>query len=354
VGDVARKSFVATVVAVAVVVSAIALWHIKVLVALILLAVIIASAMRPGVEWLQRHRIPRPVGVAVHYVGFVLVICLLLWLIVPRALNQVEHALGGSIPTSSEDAAKAAKHTTGIKHDILVGLQRRLERLPRGTKLIHPAVAYGRTALEVLVAVFFTFAVGAYWIFEKAKAQQLVTRLSKQQNRQRIVDTWDLIDAKLGAFVRGQLLMITLVSTVLSLGFWAISLPYWLLIGVAAGVFEIVPVVGPLAAGLLAIGAGLTASWHTAAFAAAIVYGFRLVQDYVIGPKVLGHAVGISPLVVLVTVTSVGLLFGGPYVLLATPTAAILATIVDVVVLKKDPADEEVPAVIFTPSEEKG
>ena len=148
--------------------------------------------------------------------------------------------------------------------------------------------------------------------------------------------------------------MITLVSTVLSIAFWAIGLPYWLLIGVAAGLLEIVPVIGPLAAGLVAIGAGLTVSWQLAALAAAIVYGFRLVQDYVIGPRILGHAVGLSPLVVLVTVTSVGLLLGGPYVLLATPAAAILATLVDVLVLNKDPAEEDVPALIFTPKEEAG
>jgi predicted PurR-regulated permease PerM len=353
VGETARKSFIATLVGLGVVVGAFALWHLKVLVALLLLAIIIASAMRPGVEWLRGHRVPRPLGVAVHYIAFLGVIALLLWLIVPRALDQIDAALGG-IPTSAEDVEPAVKHSTGIKHEILLGLQHRLDRLPHGGGLIHPAVAYGRTALEIFVAIFFTFAIAAYWIFEKGRAQDLVTRLAKRHNRKRIVDTWDLIDAKLGAFVRGQLLMITIVSTVLSLGFWAIGLPYWLLIGVAAGILEIVPVVGPLAAGLVAIGAGLTVSWHTAALAAAIVYGFRLVQDYVIGPKVLGHAVGLSPLVVLVTVTSVGLLLGGPYVLLATPIAAILATVIDVVVLDKDPAKEDVPALIFSPKEEAG
>jgi predicted PurR-regulated permease PerM len=62
---------------------------------------------------------------------------------------------------------------------------------------------------------------------------------------------------------------------------------------------------------------------------------------------VLGHAVGLSPLIVLVTVSSIGLLFGGFYVLLATPFAAVLATLLDVIVLDKDPADEEVPRLIF-------
>ena len=77
------------------------------------------------------------------------------------------------------------------------------------------------------------------------------------------------------------------------------------------------------------------------------VFGLRLIQDYVVGPRVLGHAVGLSPLIVLVTVSSIGLLFGGFYVLLATPFAAVLATLIDVAVLDKDPAEEEVPKLIF-------
>jgi predicted PurR-regulated permease PerM len=142
--------------------------------------------------------------------------------------------------------------------------------------------------------------------------------------------------------------MITFVSTVLSIAFWAIGLPYWLLLGVFAGIVEIVPVVGPLFAGVAAILAGLTVDVHTAALAAAAVFGLRLLQDYIIGPRVLGHAVGLSPLIVLVTVSSIGLLFGGFYVLLATPFAAVLATLLDVIVLDKDPAEEEVPKVIFS------
>jgi predicted PurR-regulated permease PerM len=335
-GDTARKSFVAATVTVAVVAMALALWHLKVLVALLLLALIISSAMRPGVEWLHRHRIPRGVGVLVHYLAFLLVIAFLLWLIVPRALDQVESAIG-TIPTSAQDVAQAAKRSHGIKHEILVGLQHRLERLPQGTGLIHPAVTYGRQALEILVGIFFTFAVAAYWIFEKERAQTLILTLAKREKRRVIRDTWDLIEGKLGAFVRGQLVMITFVSTV----------PYWLLLGVFSGIVEIVPVVGPLFAGVAAILAGLTVDVHTAALAAVAVYGLRLIQDYIVGPRVLGHAVGLSPLIVLVTVSSIGLLLGGFYVLLATPFAAVAATLVDVIVLDKDPADEEVPKLIF-------
>jgi predicted PurR-regulated permease PerM len=73
----------------------------------------------------------------------------------------------------------------------------------------------------------------------------------------------------------------------------------------------------------------------------------RQLQDYVIAPRVMGHAVGLSPLVVLVSVVAVGYLLGPIWVLIATPIAAVVATLVDVVVRGRDPAEEEAPTVLF-------
>ena len=104
--------------------------------------------------------------------------------------------------------------------------------------------------------------------------------------------------------------------------------------GVFAGVVEIVPVIGPLTAGALAVGVGLTESWHLALTAAVVVVAVRLLEDYLVIPNVLGDAVGLSPLVVLVSVTATAILFGGWAVLLAIPLAAVLATLVSVIVLE--------------------
>jgi predicted PurR-regulated permease PerM len=68
-------------------------------------------------------------------------------------------------------------------------------------------------------------------------------------------------------------------------------------------------------------------------------------------PRVLGHAVGLTPLTVLVAVTAMGILFGGFAVLLAIPFAAVLATVVDVVVRHRNPAEEDTPAVLFAARE---
>jgi len=345
-----RKAFIASAVAVAVVLGALALWKLRVVIALLFLALVISAAMRPGVEWLAARGVPRTLGVLIHYLGLLLVVGVLLWQIVPHAVSQVQEAIG-NVPTTHAEIAREAKHSSGIKHDILVGLDKRLRNLPAGTSLIHPAITIGKKALEALVGVFFTFAVAAYWIFERDRAMDLLTGAVALRHRKRVRDTWILIDQKLGAFVRGQLLMIVFVSTVLSLAFWGIGLPYWLLLGVFAGLVEMVPVVGPLAAGVLAVGVAATQSWEQAILAVIAVYGLRLLQDYVINPHVLGHAVGLSPLIVLVTVSVMGILLGGAYVILSVPVAAVFATLIDVFVRNRDPAKEDVPAVIFPAKE---
>ena len=345
-GQTARKAFVSTIVVVAVVAGALALWKLKIVIALVFLGLIVAAAMRPGVERLASKGIPRPAGVFIHYLALAGAIALLLWIVVPRAVDQVSQALG-SVPTSRQELKQQAKHSTGIKHQLLVGVQKRLKKLPSAGDVLHGAVAIGIKAFEVLVGILFVFATAAYWIFERERAIRLVVSLVPRNHRRVVRDTWELIDLKLGAFVRGQLLLIAFVATVLSVCFWAIGVPFWLLLGISAGIVEIVPVIGPLAAGALAIGVGLTQSLEIGIAAGVAVLVVRLLEDYIVIPRVMGHVTGISPLLVLVGVTAIGLLFGGFYVLLATPLLAVLVTLVDVVVRHRDPAEEDVPAVLF-------
>ena len=291
----ARKSFVVTSVAVLTVVGFVAIWKLKVLVALLFLSFMLASAMRPGVERLAVYRVPRTAGVLLHYAVIAVLIGLLLWQVVPNLLSQVEHAIG-NVPQTRQNLKQAANNSTGIKHDILVGLQNELKKLPKAGSFVHTALDAGRKAVEILVAIFFVLASAAYWIHERERAEGLVVSLLPRARRQHVKDTWDLVELKLGAYVRASLLLIAFVGTVLSLAFWAIGLPYWLLLGILAGIVEIIPVVGPLLAGVLSVGVALTVSVEAAALTVVAVYGLRLLQDYVIQPKVMGTTVGIAPL----------------------------------------------------------
>src|SRR5262249_7654182 len=159
---------IATLVVVGIVAAALALWKLKIVIALVFLGVIIAAALRPGIDGLHRRGVPRGLGLLLHYVAIFGFIALLLWFVVPRALNQVESALGtNGLPTKASDLERAAIHSHGIKHTILVELQRRLQHLPRASSLLHRSVSIGLKAFEILVAILFTFATAAYWIFER-------------------------------------------------------------------------------------------------------------------------------------------------------------------------------------------
>ena len=349
--DTARKAFVAALVIGGVVVFALALWKLRVVIALLFFAFIIAAAMRPSVEWLRRYRVPRGLGILAHYVALVAAIGVLIWFVVPSAIAQIQEA----VPTTSELRAQA-RESSGIKQRVLLSLEQRLEdirleNLPSATEVIGRAADITRSAFEILIGIVFTLACAAYWIFERERAMRLVLSLVSPKRRRVIRDTWNLIDLKLGAYVRGQLLLVVLVALVLSTAFWIIGLPFWLLIGAFAGIVELVPVIGPLAAGALAIGVGFTDSWQTALAAGLVVLIVRLVEDYTVIPRVLGGAVGLTPLTVLVSVSAVAILFGPATVLLAIPFAAVLATVVDVVIRGREPGAEDVPAVLFPAKE---
>src|SRR5207247_4562865 len=208
------------------------------------------------------------------------------------------------IPTSSTELHRGTSQSTGVKHEILKRVQQGLDELPSGSDLLDPALSLTFKAFEVLVAVFCTLARAAYWIFERDRAETLVMSLLPREKRRIVRDTWDLIDMKLGAYVRGQALLVMFVASLLSFIFYLIGLPFWLLIGIFAGIVEIVPVIGPIVAGAVAIGVGLTESWQLALAAGLAVLGARLLEAYGVVPRGLGHAVGLTPLSVLIAVTA--------------------------------------------------
>jgi predicted PurR-regulated permease PerM len=103
---------------------------------LLFFAFIIAAAMRPGIEWLRGRGVPRGVGLLLHYLGLFALVGLFLWIVVPRAVNQVQAALGAG---TTAQIHREAKQSTGVKHEILTAIDSRLRDLPKAGKLVHPA-----------------------------------------------------------------------------------------------------------------------------------------------------------------------------------------------------------------------
>jgi predicted PurR-regulated permease PerM len=107
--ELAKRVAVATLVVVAIVAGALALWKLKLLIALLFLAVIIAAAMRPGIESLKRRGVPRGIGVLLHYLGLFALVGLFLWIVVPRAIDQVQSALGADTKAQIHREAKSSR-----------------------------------------------------------------------------------------------------------------------------------------------------------------------------------------------------------------------------------------------------
>jgi predicted PurR-regulated permease PerM len=337
---------VITAVAVLTVASLFALWKLRLVVALLFLSLMIASAMRPGVERLAQRRVPRIVAILAHYAVFLGAFGLLLWFVIPNLLHEVEHAIG-NLPQTRANLSKAAQHSTGLKHEVLQALQKELRKAPSFQNLIHPAIDITQKALEVLVGIFFVLACAVYWIYDRDRFVNLVVSFVPTRKRRKVHDTWDLVELKLGAYVRASLLLICLTGTVLSFSFWQIGLPYWLFLGLFAAIVELIPVVGPLIAGVAAVGVALTVSIQAAALTAIAVYGFRLLQDYFIQPRVMGNTTGVAPMAILIVVSAFGILFGAALVPLAVPFTAVLVTIADILVRGREPAEQEVPSVLM-------
>jgi predicted PurR-regulated permease PerM len=165
----------------------------------------------------------------------------------------------------------------------------------------------------------------------------LLSSLAPASKRAKARETYLAIDARLGRYTRLRFAMVIIIGAILSAGFYLAGLNYWLLVGAFVGLIEIVPVIGPLIGAILVLAVGLPQSVHVAVLSLVVLIGVREFQSYVINPHVMGHSVGLSPLVTLVSVAVVGILFGGFAVILAVPFTSAVATLIDVLVLDHDP-----------------
>jgi predicted PurR-regulated permease PerM len=336
---VALLTLVGGIVVLAVAAATLALWEGRVVVLLLFLAYTLGAAMRPGVDGLVRFGVPRGFALVGHFALFFGAVVLLLWLVVPVAFEQTQQALT-DVPR--HDAATDQGLVSSIREQALSSLESRLRAISEPDTALSTVVG----TLAALAGFAFTLAAAAYWVIERDRLVNVVLAVVPHEKRVTVRDTWLLIDLKLGAVIRTKLLLVLMTASILSFAFWVIGLPYFLLVGVFAGLVEVLPVIGPLIAGLTAVAAGLTVSWQLGLAAAVVVYGLRIVQDYVINPRLFGRAVHLPPLAVLLAVSAVALLLGPWWVPLAIPLTAVVSTLLDVLVWKTNPSEEAVPTVL--------
>jgi len=155
--------------------------------------------------------------------------------------------------------------------------------------------------------------------------RNILLTLPRGRLRGRGAEVFEDINDTLAAYMRAALLACLLVGVLCTIGFVLIGVPYALLFGVVAGLLEFIPLVGPL---VVAVGATLVASFHSVnqAIAVLVFLGtLRLVQDYVVFPRLVRRGIHMHPLGVILAILSGAELAGIAGIFLAIPAVAVLS-----------------------------
>jgi predicted PurR-regulated permease PerM len=146
--------------------------------------------------------------------------------------------------------------------------------------------------------------------------------------REEIQGLMDQIGQAVGGFFRGQLLVALFVGVASSIGLWIIGLPFWLLVGMVAGVFNLVPLVGPFIGGGLAVVIALVSGQPLKAiWAALVLLAVQQIDNHLISPNVMGRTVQLHPVVVMLALL-VGASFAGLFGMLVIVPLVAVAKIV--------------------------
>ena len=180
--------------------------------------------------------------------------------------------------------------------------------------------------LSVLEAAFLLLlapVIAFYLLLDLPKVRSKVISLVPERHRVEVVFVARELGLAVGGFLRGQLLVALIVGVMTSVGFWAVGLPFWLLIGMIAGLLNIIPFIGPWVGGTLGVLVALaTRDLQTAAWAGLVALIVQQIDNHFVSPTVLRATVRIHPAMIILGLV-LGASLGGFWgVVLAVPVMA--------------------------------
>jgi predicted PurR-regulated permease PerM len=220
----------------------------------------------------------------------------------------------------------------------------------------------------VLAQLVLVFVMTLYWLTAREPMLDLILRLSPMRHRGQVEAVWNDVEQTLGAYVRGQAILMAIVGLACYVGLLILGVPYAPALAVIAALTEAVPVVGPWLGAVPAVLLGFTVSWPVGLFVALWYAVVQQVEAHFLVPKVMGRAVGLHPLLVIIALIAGGLLGGVVGSLLAIPVAGALQVVVrrllidptirkralrteDGIVIVSEEEDEEVLSTARLPNE---
>ena len=312
------------------------IWRAGDIVAPFLWAAILSYILLPVVGAIERRtNAPRTVAAVIVFVAVLATIFGGVRFVVPRLVDNA-HDLQTNWPTLISNAERSigqwltALGLEDLQNSLITPNLQDLDR--------QIANMIQRNALPVVVGAghflleFLIFLIGTFLMLRDApRLLNFIQRQLPQQHRGELVHVLRETNTMLGRYIRGQLILVVLMSSVTTIGLTILGVPYSVLLGVMTGVLETIPFVGPITAGaiacLVALGHPNPFGWEQVAYVAvvAIMYTvLRHAEDYLVIPTVIGRAVRLHPAIGIFALLSGGAVFGLLGIVLAVPVAATL------------------------------
>jgi predicted PurR-regulated permease PerM len=292
---------------------------------LIGLALFIAVGLQPVVAWLDRRGLPRWAAVAVVCVGLLGVTGGFLAAAIPALVAQTS-AFVTQAPTYLRALTDHASFLGQLNDRF--HLQQGVEQtLSSGAALLGGVLGAGVIVLNVVGSTLVVLVLTVYFLGALPRLRTGMHRLVPHSRRPRVILLSDEIAARVGGYVLGNAVISVIAGTLTFIWLLGLGVPYPLLLAIGVALLDLIPVVGSTVGGVVVVLVSLTVSLPVALATAVFFVVYRLVEDYLLVPKIIGRAVRVSALATVVAVLFGGVLFGIIGALVAIPAAAAIQLI---------------------------
>ncbi|MGH9117988.1 MAG: AI-2E family transporter [Acidimicrobiales bacterium] len=305
-------------------------WYFRIVLPPLLLAGAIVFILNPVVTFLQQRGLPRALGAGISYVGLAAVAVGIGFLLAPIVTDQWSE-LRDDLPEIRDDVVDRWNE---LAEDYPIPtIDEVEEELGSGGGSLQNqaevALGIGEFLLRFLLVVVLTPIIAFYLLVDLPHLRRVAESLIPARAKPEVMVVAARLNRAIGGFFRGQLVVALIVGTLVSIGLAIIDLPFWLIIGMIAGLFNMIPLIGPYIGGIPGVIVALaTGNLTTAILVVVIMVAVQQIDNHFITPYVMQRAVKLHPVVVILALLAGGTLFGFFGLLLAVPATAALKILI--------------------------
>lgn len=298
--------------------------QIKAIIIGLFVSVLLVTALSPLVDRLTKLRIPRSLAILLVYIGMIALIIAGLASLVTPLFEQTSN-LVARLPQIFDDVGMwlASMGVAGVDGRMIAGQVSQLGQLP--ANLIGVLVLFFSNLVIVVSVLIITF----YMLLEKKNLNKYLSVAFGNEKELKANDFAGKIEMRLGGWVRGELVLMLIVGVLTYIGLTLLGVPSALPLAILAGLLEIVPTIGPIFSGIPAVIVGFTISPFTGFAVMALYFLVQQLENSLIVPKVMQKAVGVNPLVTIISL-GIGYQLGGPLGAILAVPIVIVARVVAV------------------------